>query len=42
MEIDAVEVIAGLLRGDGKLCLLDQAPEVLSGEREGMTEIFDA
>ena len=39
VEIDAVEVVAGLLGGDGEARLLDQALEVARGDGEAVGEV---
>ncbi len=42
MEIDAVQIIAGLLGRDGEARLLDQALQVRRRQREAVAEIVDA
>jgi hypothetical protein len=42
MEIDAVQIIAGFLGGDGEARLVDEALQIGRRERKGMAEILDA
>ena len=39
MEIDAVQIIAGLFGRDGKAGFLDEALEVAGGEREAVRQL---
>src|SRR3546814_12451495 len=42
MEVDAVQIIAGLLGGDGEARLLYEALQVCGRHGEGLAEIVDA